>query len=182
MATANGLLEMISAILDVSKMEAAELKLCLGDFDVEQVVRRIFAGFKALSRSRAMIFERDASAPAVIRADVSLLTRGLENLLMNAIKFTSETKGIIRVSVSMPGERVRIDVEDNGYGVPPEHRARIFDKYGQVEEMVNHKKYCTGLGLPFCRMAVETHGGTIELKEKGKGSLFRIELPPPPAV
>lgn len=180
--TAAGLLEMVSAILDVSKMEAGAMQLQFGAFNTEQTVRRIFSDFRALSREREMTVEREPAAPEEIRADPVLMARVLENLLMNAIKFTPEKGGVIRVSVSVAGAALRIDVADNGYGVPPEHRARVFEKYGQVEQKVNLKKYSTGLGLPFCKMAVEAQGGTIRLEEQEKGSLFRVELPLEPAA
>ena len=176
-ATAGSLLEMVSAILDVSKMESGAMKLNIGECSIEKAVRQVFTDFKALSRSRQMIFVCDADAPAVIRADAGLVARVIENLVVNAIKFTPESEGIIRVHVAAVGDRVKISVEDNGYGIPPEHRERVFEKFGQVEDGINQKKYSTGLGLPFCRMAIEAHGGRITLDSQEKGSRFCIELP-----
>jgi signal transduction histidine kinase len=74
-----------------------------------------------------------------------------------------------------------VTVEDTGAGIPPEYRERIFDKFAQVESHNSGVMVSTGLGLTFCKMVVEAHGGRIWVdSEVGKGSAFHVELPPAP--
>ena len=75
---------------------------------------------------------------------------------------------------------VRISISDNGPGIPPEYYEKIFEKFGQVESREHAQKYSTGLGLTFCKLAVEAHGGHIGVEsEVGKGSTFWFKLPVP---
>ncbi len=78
----------------------------------------------------------------------------------------------------MQSSMARLTITDQGPGIPADYRERIFDKYGQVESRQTGRKYSTGLGLTFCKMAVEAHGGSIGVEsEEGKGSTFWITLP-----
>ncbi len=111
------------------------------------------------------------------RADSELLRRILVNIIGNAIKFSPEG-GAIRVSVRAEHRSVRVMVTDQGPGIPAEYHDKIFDKFGQVESRQTGRKYSTGLGLAFCKMAVEAQGGRIGLdSEIGAGSTFWFTLP-----
>jgi signal transduction histidine kinase len=104
-----------------------------------------------------------------------LLRRVIGNLIGNAIKFTA-ADGEIRVSAARQGEMIRVEVADDGFGIAPEHHARIFTKFGQVGGP--RGRGGTGLGLTFARMAVEAHGGRIGVvSAPGKGSTFWLTLP-----
>jgi len=73
---------------------------------------------------------------------------------------------------------VRVLVQDTGPGIPPEYRERIFEKFGQVENPANRQRYSTGIGLTFCKLAVEAHGGQVGVdSEEGRGSTFWFTLP-----
>jgi signal transduction histidine kinase len=101
----------------------------------------------------------------------------LLNLLNNAFKHTAKDSRI-DLRLEREGERARFTVSDDGYGIPETLRERIFDKYVQVEGAKDGRKYGTGLGLYFCRMAMEGMGGTIGVNsEVGRGASFFIELP-----
>lgn len=82
------------------------------------------------------------------------------NLVGNALKFTPSA-GTVTVAVSTNDSLARVEVRDTGPGIPPEYLDKIFDKFGQVEACKERKKFSTGLGLTFCKLAVEAHGGTI---------------------
>jgi signal transduction histidine kinase len=123
---------------------------------------------------------------ADIEADTDLITRVLINLVGNAIKFTP-SDGEIVIDVGRyqddqhgPGDAwVLFAVSDNGPGVPAEDQERIFSKFGQVESHKSQRAISTGLGLTFCKLAVEAHGGRIWVESApGEGSSFRFVLPP----
>ena len=99
----------------------------------------------------------------------------LENFLGNACKFTPDSSEV-RVSVTRPGELARVSVTDSGPGIPPRYHERIFEKFAQVDQ--DTKRFGAGLGLTFCKLAVEAHGGKIGLEsDSGNGSTFWFSLP-----
>jgi len=95
----------------------------------------------------------------------------------NAVKFTDRS-GEVRISLAHENNEVKVTFSDTGPGIPPEFHSRIFEKFGQVIENENEKRYSTGLGLAFCKLAVDAHGGQIGVvSEVGKGSTFWFTLP-----
>lgn len=168
------LVEMISQLLDLHRIESGEMPLRREETCLKTLVQ------EATNRLGAHVlrfdFEIDAPAtPVLYEVDASLLQRVLSNLLGNAFKFTP-AGGKIKVCVHDKG---RIEIIDSGPGVPEADQQRIFDKFGQVEARAENSKYSTGLGLAFCRMVLEAHGGQIGVdSEVGKGSTFWIELCP----
>ena len=94
---------------------------------------------------------------------------------MNALKFTPDS-GEVRVAVSRNHSKARLHVTDTGSGIDPKHHTRIFEKFGALNKAT--RGYSTGLGLAFCKLTVEAHGGRIGLESAvGKGSTFWFELP-----
>ena len=110
-------------------------------------------------------------------ADDDKLRRILVNLLGNALKFTPRG-GTITLEAKPDGECLRFGVRDTGEGIPKEAFERIFEKFGQVETRKSGRKMSTGLGLTFCRLATEAHGGSIWVEsEVGVGSTFYFTIP-----
>jgi two-component system sensor histidine kinase VicK len=106
-----------------------------------------------------------------------VLTRVLVNLLSNALKYTPSGK-TITVSAKVTDEGVHFAVTDEGPGIPKEYLHRIFDRFVQVEARKAGAPVGTGLGLTFCKLAVEAHGGRIWLEsEVGKGTTVHFLLP-----
>jgi signal transduction histidine kinase len=167
-------ISMINSVLDVSKIEAGELRLNLTECDLVAVVRESAARLELLRGGRNVDIESDSDkVPA--KVDRELISRVIQNLLGNAIKFTDDS-GTIRVRIERLARRIRVSVTDNGYGIPAEHHERIFDKFGQVT--TGPARIGTGLGLTFCRLAVQAHSGSIGVdSELGRGSTFWFELP-----
>ncbi len=177
------LLRMINDLLDISKMEAGQLKLEIMDFDAHKVAQTSLHQVSMLAKSKNITLINAGDEPLpVLRADEDKIMRTLTNLLGNAIKFTPsggsvtvETKFVIR-----PGRTNAFifRVIDTGEGIPAESFGRIFEKFGQVENRKEGRKMSTGLGLTFCKMAVEAHGGRIWVEsELGKGSVFQFVIP-----
>ena len=116
-----------------------------------------------------------AEAARTVTADLSLIRRVLQNLLSNALKYTP-AGGAVRIVATAVPHAVRIAVTDTGPGIAAEQQERIFEKFGQIEDGKN--RLGTSLGLTFCKLAVEGHGGHIGVESKvGAGSTFWLTLP-----
>jgi len=167
---------MVNAVLDVSKMEAGEMKLHLSDCDLVRLSSDLLVSMESLKEDRRVILDAPPE-PVTVVADAELLLRVMQNLLGNALKFT-HSDGWIRLGIEPNESRVCVTVQDNGPGIPVEYQGRIFEKFGQIEARANRQKFSTGLGLTYCKLAVETHGGSIGVEsEVDKGSKFWFVLP-----
>jgi signal transduction histidine kinase len=178
------IIRLVNSVLDVSRMEGTEMRLQLGMNDVVTVARESVDELESLVGARQLVRELpDEPVMAVLDRDV--VSRILQNLLGNALKFTPAA-GVITLAVEANDDMVRVAVSDTGPGIPREYRERVFEKFGQVEAASRGQKFSTGLGLTFCRLAVEAHGGRIGVEsEVGRGSTFWFVLPrkgPPPAA
>ena len=176
LASTEDLVEMVSSLLDVSKMEAGEMKLNLTQCELLAIAKKALAKVEPLKGGRQLVLS-GADEPGTVMADAELIARVFQNLLGNALKFTPDD-GRVTVSIEPSADAVRALVQDTGLGIPPQYRERIFEKFGQVENRATSQKYSTGLGLTFCKLAVEAHGGQIGLdSEEGRGSTFWFTLP-----
>ena len=170
------LIEMVSSLLDVNKMESGEMQLNPESCDLRVLVGEVLEKLGGLKGGRELSLE-PLDSPATLVCDPELVRRTVQNLVGNSLKFTP-ADGSVRVRVEPTGGKVRVSVIDTGPGIPPEYQAKIFEKFGQVELREQRQKHSTGLGLAFCKLAVETHGGEIGVdSEVGKGSTFWFELP-----
>jgi len=165
---------MVTAVLDVNKMEAAAMGLCPARCDVVAIARDVIQQMKGLARGVVVQFESSGDCvPAV--ADAVMVGRVLQNLLGNALRYSPGGE-IVRVRVTATDDGgVRVSVTDCGPGVPPAAREQIFAKFLTLDS----PGHTTGLGLAFCRMAIEAHGGAIGLDSGpgGRGSAFWFTLP-----
>ena len=153
------------------------MKLNLAECDLSRILGENISDMKSLFEGREIRFT-PPEIPATVRADREIVSRVIQNLLGNAIKFTPDAGGIIRLGIEAAADRVRVTVKDNGPGIALKYRKKIFEKFAQLELSAVHKRYSTGLGLTFCKLAVEAHGGSIGVDgEEGKGSSFWFELP-----
>ncbi|HEY3276728.1 MAG TPA: hybrid sensor histidine kinase/response regulator [Syntrophorhabdaceae bacterium] len=167
---------MISTMLDVSRMEAGVLKLMPIRFDVAALIKAVLSDMEALQGQGELQFD-PPSGDYYASADRELIRRVLQNLVDNALK-AIPAGGAVRVNVEQEDGCVRMTVQDNGPGIRKEDQERIFEKFGQADLGFGKGKYSTGLGLAFCKLAVETHGGRIGVEsEEGKGSTFWFDLP-----
>ncbi|HEX6851519.1 MAG TPA: hybrid sensor histidine kinase/response regulator [Candidatus Polarisedimenticolaceae bacterium] len=176
-AGASRMHRMILDLLDVAGLEEGKLLLRLEDADAVVVARRAIEDAEGAARQREIVLVLDAALPCPIRADASVLGRVFDNLLANAIDH-SNRGGRVTVRLAPCEEGVSIDVADEGPGIPEEHRERVFEKFARLELRKAGLGGNRGLGLTFCRLAVEAHGGTIWVDAApGGGALFRTILP-----
>lgn len=165
---------MIDDMLDIGRLEGNKMPIKAAEQDIPAVLEEARASV-ALRGQRLMLDLFAAPGTAVF--DRELVRRVLTNLIGNAAKFTPEG-GTIEISVKEAAEGTRFEVRDSGPGIPAEYHERIFEKFGRVEAAQSLKGRSTGLGLTFCRLAVEAHGGRIGVEsEVGQGSLFWFTLP-----
>ncbi len=192
--SAKDLLRMIQNLLDLAKMEEGRLELNREQVSLLEVAAECVDGLEAhIHREKKVVSVEVPNKLPKIWADRDLLLRVLANLLANALKHTTEGAEIaIRASLAEDGSSVTVSVRDNGEGIPKEYLGKIFDKFQQAEAKKRRFRVGSGLGLAFCKMAVEAHGGSVWVEsELGKGSEFFVRLPvgepspaeagPPPA-
>ena len=171
------ILEMITSLLDVSKMEAGQMTLELSAIDMRVLVNETFRMVETLRGQRVLNLTSPMKMEMIV-GDTRLIRRVLQNLIGNALRFTDKEKGTITVGIEIADDNVRVSVEDNGTGILPEYREKVFGKFFQVDKRKKGRTYSTGLGLTFCKLAVEAHGGRIGLEsDVGKGCNFWFELP-----
>jgi signal transduction histidine kinase len=170
--------QMILNLLDVGQLEEGKLVLRLEPVDSGSLVRKACQEMEGAAAQRKVRFEIDAGAgDAPLRGDLAVLRRVVDNLLSNAIEHSPQG-GVVGVKVSPCDEGIEIAVSDQGTGVPMEFRERIFEKFQRLEHRKAVPGANRGLGLTFCRLAVEAHGGTIWVDDApGGGALFRALLP-----
>ncbi|HXD18477.1 MAG TPA: PAS domain S-box protein [Vicinamibacterales bacterium] len=168
--------EMISSLLDINRLEAGEMPVDRQSVDLCEVVADALRSLGGLTIGRH-VTESAPEGPVVSSCDPALIRRVVGNLLGNALKFTPES-GAITITAARRDGRPRVEVADTGPGIPADFLGRVFDKFSQAGEGRARKRYSTGLGLAFCKLAVEAHGGTIGVdSEVGVGSRFWFELP-----
>jgi signal transduction histidine kinase len=172
---ADNMNDMISTLLDVGRLEAGQMPLRLQDHDVGKIAREAAGRFTPVLRDRTLYCEVPGE-PVTVSCDGDVIRRILENLIGNALKFT-KPDGTIRLHVERKGAEVTVSVSDNGEGIARDQHEYIFEKFGQTSSGRQHR-HSTGLGLAFCRLAVEAHHGKIGVhSELEKGSTFWFTLP-----
>ncbi len=174
------LLSMINDLLDVEKLESGSMQLDYSVLDAAALVAGAANQVASLCESKNLTLVRQIAADLPpFRGDENKLRRVLVNLLGNAIKFTP-ARGTLTVDVrsSENDQSLVFSVSDTGEGIPAEAFERIFEKFGQVESRQGGRMMSTGLGLTFCKLAVEAHGGTIGVESvPGEGSTFCFTVP-----
>ncbi len=184
--TASGqhLLSLINDVLDVSKIESGKVVLTIGEFSLSSMIASVDAIIRPMARARGQSFEVTVTGVKheELVGDETRLNQILINLLSNSVKYTQEGGRIwLRIigleQRSRQYEHIRIEVEDNGYGMTPEYLKVIFDAFTRAENSTTNKVQGTGLGMAITKNIVELMGGTITVTSQvGEGSLFRVEL------
>ncbi len=184
--TASGqhLLSLINDVLDVSKIESGKVVLTIGEFTLSSMISSVDAIIRPAAEDRGQTFEVTVTGVKheYLIGDETRINQILINLLSNAVKYTQEGGKIwLRIigleQRSSQYEHIRIEVEDNGYGMTPEYLENIFDAFTRAENSTTNKVQGTGLGMAITKNIVKLMGGTIEVaSEVDKGSCFTVDL------
>jgi signal transduction histidine kinase len=171
------LLGLINDVLDLSKIEAGQLVLNLGDYSLKDVTYTVFSAVEPLAADKKLSFKAEV-APDLPKGhgDERRLTQVLLNLVGNAIKFTDTGEVVIKAGAS--NGSFNLSVHDTGPGISAADQAKLFQEFQQADNSITRKKGGTGLGLAISRRIVELHGGKIWLESAvGRGSTFFVTLP-----
>jgi signal transduction histidine kinase len=176
---ANGkhLLGLINDVLDLTKIEAGQLSLALGDFSLADIVQTVFTALAPLAAEKSLALKVNLPADLPVgHGDERRLTQVLLNLVGNAIKFTEN--GEVSIKAAESNGTFEVTVSDTGPGIAPSDQLRIFNEFQQVDDSSTRKKGGTGLGLSISRRIVQMHGGHIGVRsEPSKGSTFFFTVP-----
>lgn len=167
--------DLANTLLDVSRLEEGRMPINKAPADLAKLAGEVRATLGNLESDR--VINLIAADPVITHCDAALVRRVLENLVSNGIKHTPQGS-TLTIEVTSRSGRVRVAVTDEGEGVPAEARQRIFEKFGSMAVRKDRTYHSVGLGLAFCKLAVEAHGGTIGVEDGiPRGSIFAFELP-----
>jgi signal transduction histidine kinase len=170
------LLNLVDSLLDISRLEAGQELTHLRPVSVQTLIQSAVDQLALYAQRKQMRLHVECpdNLP-VVMADSGMLERVFVNLLSNAIKFTP-AGGEVSIRAKVKGDLLYVRVRDTGPGIPPEFRKQVFDKFARARDHEGMSGF--GLGLAFCRMAVEAHGGHIWVESSSKqGSTFIFTLP-----
>lgn len=172
-AEVRSLLRMIVNLLDLGRADEGRLEPAREPISLPALLDEVVAAMRPRAQESRLVLTARAD-DATLAGDPDLLRRTIENLVDNAIRYAPEDTEIAVTAVAREGT-VEIRVADAGPGVPPDQRARVFERFAQAGRdpaRTNH-----GLGLAFCKLAVEAHGGRIWIEDATPGAVFCIALP-----
>ncbi len=170
------MLTLINNILDVNKAESSQLVLHPAPFQLHDLIADTLSGLAPMAQKKKLYLLDESLTPLPTAwGDTQLIGRVLQNLIDNAIKFTPEGGTVRILAAYAPAEnKLRVSVSDTGPGIPPELQPRLFQKF--VTGKTAGRGF--GLGLAFCKLVVEAHGGTIEAQSSAdQGTTISFTLP-----
>ena len=174
------MLNMIMNILDVYKYKETKIMINKSDYSLLELSENAINEVFFLAEQKNIKITNEITNKTSIKADKEITERIFVNILTNAIKYTP-INGKITITTDTPqdtSQHTKINISDTGQGIPKDQIHLIFEKYGQITAKKSGKIRSTGLGLTFCKMAVEAHGGEIGVEsELEKGTKFWFTLP-----
>lgn len=169
------MLNLIMNLLDINKVEHDNMHLNKTKIHLLQIIQSAIEEVDFLCMQKNIEITIDTDDKYSLMADREILTRIFNNLLVNAIKFSPVKSNIKFIVNKTSKNQLKITIKDSGIGIAPEHHDMIFEKFKHVQQINTNQIGSTGLGLTFCKMAVESHGWEIGLDSKlGEGSEFWI--------
>ncbi|MHB1865344.1 MAG: ATP-binding protein [Candidatus Saccharimonadales bacterium] len=179
MESTDQLRDLINKLLNIARIERGEMELFIEKVNIEKIIKENVRQHQstAADKEQRLVIKSDTEHPVYVPADPSSLTEVLNNLIGNAIKYTPKG-GEITVRLLVNNQVVRIEVTDNGPGIPEELRSRLFTKFYRAERSLIAGTHGTGLGLFISKTIIELQNGTIGLEpDKHNGSTFYFTLP-----
>jgi two-component system cell cycle sensor histidine kinase PleC len=171
------LLDVISDILDMSKIEAGRVELELAKGKLSGIVEETLRLIAPRAAEGKVEIVREISTKLEIEADKRALKQILINILANAVKFTPEG-GKVTIAAKKTGDTIELSIRDTGIGIPPRDIEKLGRPFAQVENQFTKSKGGSGLGLAISRSLVELHGGSLRIaSELGKGTTVTVALP-----
>jgi signal transduction histidine kinase len=167
----------IDQLLVLAQADAGNLHLLRKDIDVADFVEETAARWQALAEARGVSLEVRSPSTGVVDGDPVLLRTVIDNLVDNAIRY-SPTLALVTLSAQRSDGEWLIEVSDQGPGVPPDMRDRIFERFARADSVRTRRGGGVGLGLALSTAVVKAHGGRLELVDSnGQGASFRMHLP-----
>jgi len=169
----------VNSLLDLSQIESGGMRLNRQPVGVAQLVQEVTKGIQAQSSAHEIVY--DVPEALVANVDRGRIEQVLRNLLTNAVKYSPDG-GEIRVQAYEDEGQLYLLVRDQGIGLSPQDRERVFERFYRAENKVTQTQSGVGLGLAVCKHIVEAHGGQIWVESKlGRGSTFYVALPNVPS-
>lgn len=176
-STANDLGEHIQTILDLARLEAAQVSLHKTSKDINATILEVVESKRTLAAERGITLTTKLEPIFSFKFDPQLIHRVIANLVENAVKYSPAGTEIC-LSSTEEAKWIRVSVADQGFGIPEEEQPRVFSKFYRCQTEASRREKGTGLGLYLVKYFVELHEGVVELKsEVGKGSVFTVALP-----
>jgi len=177
--SAQDLLELVSDLLDLAKVEAGKLEIKSGHFTVTELFRTLRGALKPLRRSPdvELVFDPADDLPELI-TDEGKVAQVLRNFISNALKFTETGEVHVSAHFESQANRITFAVRDTGVGIAPSDHEKIFEEFSQIDGKLQRNAHGTGLGLPLSRKLGELLGGEVWLESNiGQGSTFYLTIP-----
>ncbi len=170
-------LGLVATILDVDELEDGILRAQLAPVRIIELIERAKSGNRAQFEVRGLAIDVEVDPDMVVRLDRDLFARILENLIDNSARYAPRN-GRCAIAVRRDELGVEIAIGNSGPPVPASERERIFGRYFQVEARRAAARANRGLGLYFCKLAAEAHGGSIHVEQRGDlGAVFVVRIP-----
>ncbi len=177
-SSATSLLQIISDLLDAQKLELGQLRMKKEVSPIQNTVLKSIQTLQPQIDENKIKVINEVNPKTMVAHDADRITQVLTNLIKNSLKSVKPDVGIIRITSDEDASEVRITVEDNGTGIPPEKQTKLFTKFYQADASLTREKGGSGLGLSICKGIVGAHDGKITLESTpGVGTKVTFSLP-----
>ena len=180
--TSDEMLSLVNDLLDVSVIESGKLELRTAPGSLKETLEERIKIIAVIAERKGIVIKLDAAPVPDAVFDNNRISQVVDNLVSNAIKF-SPANSTIHITVAEAGNGVRVSIRDEGPGIPPEERVRLFGEFQRLSVQPTAGEKSTGLGLAIVKKIIDAHKGVLEVEsEVGKGSTFSFFLPLDAAV
>jgi heavy metal sensor kinase len=170
------LMRITEGLLSIARLEAGEIKMELGIFDLSELTASTADQLRLLAEEKHITLQVSTKATIHVQGDAARIKQVIVNLIDNAIKYTPEN-GVVHVLVRSENSRAKFEVQDNGIGIAPEHISHIFDRFYRTDAARSRGVGGTGIGLSIVRSICHAHGGSVDIQStEGKGTKVILEL------